>query len=461
MKLKITFPKNNTCLDTVFNTMDESKFNYELLNDIIECSFGKQLEYDLVFDTEYKANGVIKHQYGQYIVFEDDTSVRYIAISAKSAVDTRNGYVAAKMPVILRKWFYDSTEKEKMFELYLLDTDSLYCVNDYNTFIYRLTKSFDIKILNEKRLPYIKYDNRNHDYRRKKILLDSPITRVKEIKRTRDLLQGRNTGNRSSYILEAGEFYIIYGKVDANSEFEVVYLTSIIQKIAQEEGKKVFLYQVQELYSQSIGEENKKLLTDMGVTVYEDLQEYENNPDLVIDESKTSRNQAEFYRNLLKKYNNGSDYKCCYFCGVDFQDMLIASHILRVTDIDNLEMPFAEKRKKAIDGDNGFWLCPAHDKYLENGYVYFENNKLKLSPKLNEKQKEKIKQTFYTGEIEDHLIFCEEEFYIIEKDFSDEKFDIKINRNHYNENMHQYLEEHRKRVCASSFELEGVDEEEA
>lgn len=444
--LKVTFPKNNTCLDNMFSTMDEANFNYGLLKEVITFSFGEEKEYELVFNTEYKANGEIKHQYGQYITIEDDNVKKYIAFSAKSAIDTRNGYVAAKMPVILRNWFYDNTRKEKLFELYLFDTDSSYSVNDYNTFIYRLTKSFDIRILNESELPYLRYDTPRHEYRRKQALLQIPVRNVKEIKATRDEFQGRNTGNKSSYILEAGDFYIVYGKVDANSEFEIVYLTSIIQKFAQEEGKRVFLYQVQELYSEHIGEENKKLLTDMGVIVYDDLQTYEANPDLTIDESRTSRNQAEFYRNLLQKYNNGSDYKCCYFCGFDLQDLLIASHIYRITDIDhNQQLSFEEKREKAVDGNNGFWLCPTHDKYLENGYIYFVNDEMKLADRLTPTQKERVMQTFFICDLEDTIIYGTEEFNIIERDLDSKN--IKINPIHYNEKMHEYLEEHRRRVC--------------
>ncbi len=446
--IKVIFPRNNRRLNEVFNTIEKEKFNHKLLKKILSESLGQEIvDYNLEFIENVDENGRFKSQYGQYFRVETDQVIKYILITAKSCKDTRNGYIAAKMPLCVRAWFYDNSKKEKHLEVFLTDTSSKSSVNDYHTFIYRVSKTFGVKLLGEEKLPYIEYDrsSSNHEYRKKKILLDKPIETVHDIKKARDEFQKRNIGNKSSYILEADDFIIIYAKVDANSEFEMVYLASIINSLAKKEKKETYLYQVEELYSNSFGEENIKFLKDQGINVIDNLQKYEDNPDIVLDESKTSRNQAEFYRNLLKKYNNDSDYKCCYFCGDDFQDTLIASHIQRVCDINNLDIPFLERRKKAVDADNGFWLCPTHDKYLENGYIYFTNDKLCLADGLTETQRKKIIETFYLPRITDSLYFSEEEFDIIEIK-NKETFDLRINKNHYNENMHNYLEEHRKRV---------------
>ncbi len=456
--IKVKFPKNNRRMNEVFNTIDESKFNHELLKEILSKSFNENIDsYELEFHGNADAQGNYKSQSGQYFRVETDEVVKYILITAKSCKDTRNGYIAAKMPLCIRAWFYDNTKKEKYLEVFLTDTETKSSVNDYHTFIYRVSKTFGVKLLGEEKLPYLKYDakSKKHEYRKKKILLDQPINNVHDIKIARDNFQKRNIGNKSSYILEADDYIIIYAKVDANSEFEMVYLASIINSLAKNEGKQTYLYQVEEIYSQSFGKDNIKFLKDQGVNVIEDLQKYEDNPDIVLDESKTSRNQAEFYRNLLKKYNNGSDYKCCYFCGDDFQDTLIASHIQRVTDINNLDIPFSEKREKAVDADNGFWLCPVHDKYLENGYIYFVEDKLHLKDNLTEKQKEKIIETFYLPKITDSLYFGENEFEII-KIKDKESFDVRIHPNHYNDSMHKYLEEHRKRVSNSEIKDDEI-----
>lgn len=446
--IKIKIPRNNRRLNEFFNTIDEEKFNHSLLKQILSKSFNKQIDnYELEFDEKFDKKGNYKNQYGQFLRVETDDIVKYILITANSCKDTRNGYIAAKMPLCIRAWFYDKTLKEKYLEVFLTDTSTKSSVNDYHTFIYRISKTFGVKLLGEENLPYLKYDNtsKKHEYRKKKILLDQPIKSVHDIKKARDNSQKKNIGNKSSYILEADDFVIIYAKVDANSEFEMVYLASVINSLAKKENKQTYLYQVEEIYSTSFGEENIKFLKDQGINVIDSLQKYENNPDLQLDENKTSRNQAEFYKNLLSKYNKDSDYKCCYFCGDDFQDTLIASHIQRITDINKLNIPFIEKRKKAVDPDNGFWLCPIHDKYLENGYIYFVDDKLNISNRVTEKQKEKIIETFYLTKNTDSPYFKKESSEIIQI-FNKETFDVRINPNHYNENMHNYLEEHRKRV---------------
>ena len=452
--IKVRFPRNNRRLNEVFNTVDDAKFNHELLRSILFESFNEEInDYELEFDEKLDSHGNYINQYGQYFRVETDKLVKYILITANSCKDTRNGYIAAKMPLCVRAWFYDRTDKEKYLEVFLTDTSSKSSVNDYHTFIYRVSKTFGVKLLGEEKLPYIEYDRNSssHEYRKKKLLLDKPIETVHDIKKARDEFQKRNIGNKSSYILEADDFIIIYAKVDANSEFEMVYLASVINSLAKKEKKETYLYQVEEIYSNSFGEENIQFLKDQGINVIDDLQKYEGNPDIIIDESKTSRNQAEFYRNLLKKYNNDSDYKCCYFCGDDFQDTLIASHIQRVCDINNLNISFLEKRKKAVDADNGFWLCPIHDKYLENGYIYFVNDKLCLADGLTDDQKHRIIETFYLPKIKDSLCFSDNEFDIIYiKDKED--FDLRINSKHYNENMHKYLEEHRKRVTSENID---------
>lgn len=134
-----------------------------------------------------------------------------------------------------------------------------------------------------------------------------------------------------------------------------------------------------------------------------------------------------------------------------------ASRIHRVTDIDKLDMPFSEKRKLAVDADNGLWLCANHDKLFEYGLIYFEDNVLKISDNLTEKQKEYVKYlTFDIKEkihdINNNGIFMVAEdtvpygntvnYVLGENTFLIDKCD-------YNENMHNYLEIHKERTQVS------------
>jgi len=316
--IKVKFPKNNRRMNEVFNTIDESKFNHELLKEILSKSFNKNIDsYELEFHGNADAQGNYKRQSGQYFRVETDEVVKYILITAKSCKDTRNGYIAAKMPLCIRAWFYDNTKKEKYLEVFLTDTETKSSVNDYHTFIYRVSKTFGVKLLGEEKLPYLKYDakSKKHEYRKKKILLDQPINNVHDIKIARDNFQKRNIGNKSSYILEADDYIIIYAKVDANSEFEMVYLASIINSLAKNEGKQTYLYQVEEIYSQSFGKDNIKFLKDQGVNVIEDLQKYEDNPDIVYEDFRLLGDiyiAVDIAYDQAIEYNHSREREVCF-----------------------------------------------------------------------------------------------------------------------------------------------------
>ena len=80
-------------------------------------------------------------------------------------------------------------------------------------------------------------------------------------------------------------------------------------------------------------------------------------------------NQGKFRDLLLKRYNN----KCC-LCAVKNQKFLIASHI----------KPWAksEPNEKA-DINNGFLMCPNHDRLFDKGYITFgDDGTIIISDKL-------------------------------------------------------------------------------
>jgi hypothetical protein len=88
---------------------------------------------------------------------------------------------------------------------------------------------------------------------------------------------------------------------------------------------------------------------------------------------KTRVNQDIFRKELIEKY------KRCNLCGVDNPDVLIASHI----------KPWAKSDKfEKLDSNNGFLLCPNHDKLFDEGYISFsDTGKLLISEELTEKNR--------------------------------------------------------------------------
>lgn len=81
-------------------------------------------------------------------------------------------------------------------------------------------------------------------------------------------------------------------------------------------------------------------------------------------------NQEIFRDYLLKRYN-----RCC-LCGVENPALLIASHI----------KPWAESEpKEKLDVDNGFLMCPNHDRIFDKGYITFDDDgKIIISDRLTE-----------------------------------------------------------------------------
>lgn len=459
--IKVYLPTDNKNIDAYFNTKeaskDISKINKTELDKIISLSLGSQFaDYEIVF--ENRSNG-------QYIVVETDIEKKWITLSADYTRipgdgGSNNAYFVQFIPMAIADYYLDETSKTKSMELYLKGTNHNRAKTNGQQIYYRLAKTVGIKILNEFEF--------NTEIRRN---IAFPFESIEEWKKARNELSSANRGNKPSYIIENENSYVFYGKTFGANGRESIFILYVLANLALKENKKIFLYEVTDngsfAFESSTNEENqkfKRVLKDLNVVYYADSityvenEEYEN----LSDENRDARYQAEFMRNLLYKYNckrdddgnvvlasNGKpvivdDTKRCYLCHCDIQNLIIASHIHRVCDINKLEIPFGERRAMAVDGDNGLWLCANHDKLFEYGLIYFENNKMIISDKLNEMQKSFVKSiTFNTPEeeIEENfaMVAEESEAYILEDNFY-------INEKDYNENMHNYLEIHKNRV---------------
>lgn len=464
---KTTKNKANRLINLLFNVQnmidnnDLSLVNKTTLENIIEKSFGKkETIYDIKFDDLDN---------GQYIIIEDDKIRKYIIFSYEKRNGTRNGYILTKVPIIFRNYMKDETTKEKVLEIFLLDVEeSVYnkhngtnnsydykdlnieniqgsnTISPYNIFAYRLLKTCSFSIINEDNLPFATFKanskkiknkesskNKLKQYTDAQIKIKKPFESVDELKTYRLSVSSTNTGNRSSYIIETDEFIVVYGKTFGNNGFEVVMIACCVAELAKKDGKKVFLYQIKDNLgidgtenkeAKPITNENLELLKSLGIEVYDELQDYENNPEAIVDENKDSRNQIEFMKNLMSKWGTPGqeDFKKCYLCNCTIQKNIIASHIQRVCDINKLSIPFNEKRKKAIDGNNGFWLCANHDKMFEYGIITFDETTGEFvlgqdyldSEELNQEQIDYIKEItkekeidakHFTDELKDYL----------------------------------------------------------
>lgn len=415
--LKVILPNKNEWLNTYFNTeeafkkSDISKIKKHELEKIIEASEGSVKAYTIEFE---------ERRYGQYFILENDSEKKWITISADYTISegdggSTNAYFVQFIPMALRALFEDNTSKNKKAELYLKGTSHPRATTDGQILYYRVAKTIGINILNVNELSRV---GRNIPRE-----IEKKFKTVEEWQNERLKMQNRNTSNKSSYILEENDSYIFYGKTFGANGRESIFILYMLSKLAREEGKKIYLYEVADngatAFETSMNEDDKRfrnMLESFGIVYYIDSVDYVENEDVgkVLDEKdKDARHQAEFMRNLLIKFNAERDengeikrnkkgspiivntLKKCYLCDCTIQKAIIASHIQRVTDINKLSIPFEEKRKKAVDADNGFWLCANHDKMFEYGIITFDENTGLLQmnlENLDEFQKRYIEQ---------------------------------------------------------------------
>lgn len=445
--IKVLLPNNNNNIDSYLNTKeaenDFSALNTDELERVLKLSLGDNYgEYEVEFEDR---------KVGQYIIIENDTEKKWITFSAdytqtEGDGGSTNAYLIQFVPMMIADCCLDETDKEKHMELYLKGTNHNRAKTKGQQGYYRLAKTAGMTILNE-----FEFDT---EIRRN---IAFPFESIEEWKKERMEMYSANTSNRSSYIIENEESYVFYGKTFGANGRESIFLLYALAQLAKKENKTIYLYEVLDngtfAFESSSNEQDKKfkkVLKSLGVVYYQDSTEYiENEENETIDDSnKDARNQAEFMRNMLVKYNckrdeEGNvvldrhnkpiivdDIKRCYLCGCDIQRLIIASHIHRVTDINNMDVPFEEKRKQAVDADNGLWLCASHDKLFEYGLIYFEDDELRISDDLTEEQKRYVE--YFT--------------YGINQKEEDSNASFRIDEKDYNENMHSYLEKHRKRT---------------
>lgn len=88
---------------------------------------------------------------------------------------------------------------------------------------------------------------------------------------------------------------------------------------------------------------------------------------------RTRINQSIFRDNLISRYG-----KCC-ICGLVNEKLLIASHI----------KPWSvSEPEEKLNTDNGFLLCPNHDKLFDKGYISFnDDGSILISNKIDNENK--------------------------------------------------------------------------
>lgn len=89
--------------------------------------------------------------------------------------------------------------------------------------------------------------------------------------------------------------------------------------------------------------------------------------------ARNSTVQRDFRNELIKEFNSK-----CAICGIDKEELLIASHILPYHRCPSVS--------EMIDRNNGLLLCVLHDALFDKNYITFDQyGKLKISSEINKK----------------------------------------------------------------------------
>lgn len=327
-------------------------------------AIAKKLNLPEEFKIEYKSG------HGRFVLFEEDGKKYYVIVSGKDANDARNAFLNQYVTTVLRKFVEDEAEDKRIYA-YVLDTSAKAKVK----FIadgYRVLKTMGIYILNEDELN----------------IAVKPYASFEDWKNAQDKRRDYNSGNNSSYAIEDEEGgYTLFGKLYGANGKDAAMTACMLAGIARANDTFVRFVQVREHGTEEIAETDGKLLKHFGVIIGEGAIVLENKS---TKDKSTCRHQDEFKFNLLEKYGG----KKCYMCSCDIESNIIASHIHRICDIDKSGLSEEEKRRQAVDPDNGFWLCANHDKMFEVGNVTYAlaDGKLVISPVLKPNQTDFVKR---------------------------------------------------------------------
>lgn len=392
---------------------------YELSDKMIEdiCYLSLQ---DNKFSKNMESRG---KNTGQYIKLKQNGILKYVCLSRDNCSESRNSFILQNFPTAYQHFLEDETGDNKVFEYYIRDFSTPHPPTAI--FSYKLLLTGGINILNLNRvIPSNKVDFLDHR---------TPFRDFKQMRKYRLESSSKNSGNIPTTFEENEDEFAVYGKTYGANGRETTAICLALKNLVN---KKIKVYNVNEtskLHQASVDPANKYILEYLGIEIDKDAMDLVANKD-----EKAKRDTRLYHINLLKKFHD----KKCYLCGCDIENLIIGSHIHRVTDILKSNLSEEEKQRRIIDGDNGFWLCANHDKLFEHGLIYFDRDKMIISDRLNNLQREFVKNiTFNTPyiNIEEHFAVADENYSLYNKEFY-------IDKEYYNKNMCNYLKIHKARV---------------
>lgn len=346
---------------------------------------------------------------GQYFKVIDSESGRVHYVIFNNSNDSRNTRLIQPFPVGYID-FIKSQEQNKSLDIYFINPETSDRTK-YAKLFYRCFMTLGVNFLNFEILglngiePYVSYS---------------------DLKQERNTNRDRNSHNESTYFEENDDDVTIFGKTDGVNEKESFILALTIAKIADQVRPVVF-YPVKS----DMSPKYRAVLEDTGISFEPFIETLHSGKALAVSSSDVDsiRNTKIYHLNLHQKFGN----KQCYICDCDIEHLVIGAHIERVSDIKrNIRYTQNEKLERAVDGDNGLWLCANHDKMFEYGIIYFSGRELKIRSFLTDMHKRQYIEM---------SIFVMKKAYL--SNFDQSIFYIR--NEHYTSRMREYLVKHNER----------------
>lgn len=349
-------------------------------DEILTDEILKDIALRISGSSDYTITWKEERNIGRFIIAWFNDKKNYISLSQYGEVGSRNNYLQS-VPTAYEEYYNDSYTN-KQFCYYCLPFKGNN-TTPYILFGYKMMKTAKIKFLNESL------------FMGNKII--EPFKNMQELLKKKQELRISNSSNKSSYITDEGDCYHIYGKTFGANGKETCLMCYAITKIAD---KPVKLFPIFDNDATTLSDKSKNAISDMGkiIVLNETFTMDDSNKETKEDEDIRS---PKFIYNLLCKFGHK---KCC-LCGCEIDSIVQAAHIWPVAAIKKANLTLDEKKKYALDGENGIWLCENHHKLFDTNLIIFDlNGKAKFSKKLDDNNKTFVKEITKTPEIDPSFV---------------------------------------------------------
>ena len=190
-----------------------------------------------------------------------------------------------------------------------------------------------------------------------------PFSSIDEMIFEKGTLKASNRGNRSSFISKSDGEVQIYAKTYGANKYEATLFGIATAKIG--EGK-VTLFNICEKDLKQLPVSSRKTLGALGVAIVNTDISFEKNR--MLEDDKESLRSPTYNFRLLQRLGE----KKCAFCDCRISEIVQGAHIWSVSEIKQSKMSDEDKLHRAIDGNNGLWLCQNHHKLFDADIILLD-----------------------------------------------------------------------------------------